>query len=99
MAVASGGRSPNVGARRSASSKDIAEDPSDTSHDRDPASSHEEASALEQEGEVGEGGQVEASLEPPSPTSVWLGEAALVDCFGKPTLRQKLDNAEIIGVS
>jgi len=37
-------------------------------------------------------------LPPPSPTAAWLGDAMLIDCFGEPVGREKLDSAKIIGV-
>ena len=35
----------------------------------------------------------------PSPTEAWLGDGVLIDCFGEPVSREKLDRVNIIGVS
>ena len=41
----------------------------------------------------------EASPPPPvSPTLEWLEEVPIVDCFNESISREKLDNADIIGV-
>ena len=34
-----------------------------------------------------------------SPLEAWLGDAQFTDCFGEPASREKLENADIIGVS
>ena len=43
----------------------------------------------------------ESTEAPPivSPLDAWLGEAQFIDCFGESVSREKLEGAEIIGVS
>ena len=49
-----------------------------------------------------EGGEEEGAAEAMptvSPLEAWLGDAQFVNCFGEVVSREKLEDAEIIGVS
>ena len=46
-----------------------------------------------------EGDEEEGAAPTVSPLEAWLGDAQFVNCFGEVVSREKLEDAEIIGVS